>query len=208
MVQRLEVHRDDRRNAGCDLAHVVDAHDDEAALLELRAAGIDDGDARFVAHDRLLDALVPDRVSGHVEVVEHESADGREELRHLSGSVPARCPHDPQPIPVERIGDRTRVQPELAKRLLVLGLTEDRHVAWEEPFCGSVQVVAVPVGHEDRIESANDLLRGERQRHGRVRARVAGALDRGTCPGVVEHGIDHETPARQLQYAASRCGRG
>ena len=55
VVERLHVHGDDRRNARDDLAHVVDAHDDEAALDELGAAGVHDRDARPVARDRLLD---------------------------------------------------------------------------------------------------------------------------------------------------------
>ena len=35
-------------------------------------------------------------------------------------------------VPVERVRDATSVEPELAKRLLVLGLAEDRHVARQE----------------------------------------------------------------------------
>ena len=91
------MHRDDRRHALRDLAHVVDAHDDEAALDELGAAGVDDGDARTVALDRLLDALVPDGVAREVEVVEHESADGREQLGDSAATVPRRRPRDRRP---------------------------------------------------------------------------------------------------------------
>ncbi len=91
MVQRLQVDGDDRRHARRDLAHVVDAHDDEAALEELGAAGVDDRDARPVARDRLLDTLVPDRVAGEVEVVENEAADRREQLGDAAGPVSCRA---------------------------------------------------------------------------------------------------------------------
>ena len=91
MVERLHVHGDDGRHARGDLAHVVDAHDDEAALDELGAAGVHDRDAWTVARDRLLDTLVPDRVAGEVEVVEDEAADRREQLGDAARSRVGRA---------------------------------------------------------------------------------------------------------------------
>ena len=132
MVERLHVDGDDGRHARRDLAHVVDAHDDEPALEELGAAGVHDGDAWSVALDRLLDALVPDRVAGEVEVVEHEAADGREQLGDAPAAVSCRGSRDAEPVPIERVVDRARVEPEVAQRLLVLRLAEDRDVARQQ----------------------------------------------------------------------------
>ena len=95
VVERLHVHGNDRRDPRDDLADVVDPHDDEAALLELRGTGMHDRDARSVTVDRLLDAFVPDRVAGEVEVVEHEPAHRRHELGHAARPMSRRCPRDP-----------------------------------------------------------------------------------------------------------------
>ena len=112
MVERLEVHGDDRWHARGHLAHVVDAHDDEAAFRELRAARIDDRDSRTVPLDRLRHCLVPDRVAGEVEAVEHEPADRRERLRDRSRPVPCRRSRDAAALPTRarrrRSGHRAR----------------------------------------------------------------------------------------------------
>ncbi len=46
------------------LADVVDSHDDQSTLGELRPAGVHDRDARPMTLDRLGDGLVPDGVAG------------------------------------------------------------------------------------------------------------------------------------------------
>ncbi len=73
------------------------------------------------------------------------------------------------PSQSSRLVDGSRVEAEIAERLLVLGLAEDRHVAREQLLRARVEVVAVAVRDDHGVEPANDLLRGERQRHGRVR---------------------------------------
>ena len=78
----------DGPHPGRDLAHVIDAHDDQAALEEFRAARVDDRDAWQVALDRLGDALVPDGVAGDVEVVDEKAADRSEFLRGRAVAVP------------------------------------------------------------------------------------------------------------------------
>ena len=108
------MHGDDDRDARDDFSHVVDPHDDQPALEELRARCVHDGDARAVARDRLLDALVPDSVAREVEVVEHEPADRPEELGHAPVPVARRRARDREPVPVERVVDGARVEPELA----------------------------------------------------------------------------------------------
>ena len=191
VVERLHVDGDDRRDARDDLAHVVGAHHDESALDELGAARVHDGDARPVARDRLLDLLVPDGVAGEVEVVEDEAAHRREELGDPAEPC-ARGARDAQAVPLERVVDRPRIEPELAQRLLVLRLAEDGNVARQQLLAARVEVVAVPVRHDDGVEAADDLLRRERQRRGRIRHRVARPLDRRPRAHVVEHRIDQD----------------
>ena len=55
------------------------------------------------------------------------------------------------------------------------------------------------VRDDDGVDVAHDLLGGEGQRHGRVRNRVAGALDRRPRAGVVEHRIDEDSAPRELE---------
>ena len=167
MVERLHVHCHDGRDARSHLSHVVDSHDDEPALGELGSAGVHDRDARPVALDRLGDGLVPDGVAGQVEVVEHEAADGRKQLGHPSRSVPRGRSRDPEPVPLERLHHRPRREAECTKRLLVLRLAEDWDVARKELLRPSVEVVAMPVRHENGVDPAHDLLGRERQGHGR-----------------------------------------
>ena len=107
-------------------------------------------------------------------------------------------PRDREAVPRERVRDGTRIEPELAQRLLVLGLAEDRHVAREQLLGARVEVVAVPMRDDDRVETANDLLGRERQRHGRVCHRVARLLDRWSCAHVVEHRIHEDAVPCQL----------
>ncbi len=208
VVERLHVHGDDRRHARGDLAHVVDAHDDETALDELGAAGVDDGDAGPVSLDRRRDLLVPDGVAREVEVVEHESAHRGEHLGHPARAVTGGSPRDSHAVPLEGVLDRPRVEPEVAKRLLVLGLAEDGNVAREELLCTRVQVVAVAVRDDDGVEIADDLLGWERQRDGRVRDLAGGALDRRPRTGVVEHRVDQDPSPREGEdhgRAADEC---
>ena len=200
MVQSLHVHRDDDGHARHDLAHVIGAHDDEPALDELGSAGIHDGDARSMPLDRLLDLLVPDRVSGKVEVAEHEATDGREKLRDASAAVARRCPRDREAVPRERVLDGANVKPERAKRLLVLRLAEDRHVARQQFLRTGVEVVSVTMRDDHGVEPANDLLAREWQGHRRVRNLVAGLLDRWSCTHVVEHRIDEDALPFELEY--------
>ena len=100
------------RHARRDLADVLDPHDDEAAFEERGAAGVDDGDARPEALDGRLDAVVPDRVAGEVELVEDESADRREGVGDRARSVLSGDAMQRQAVPVERVADRVHVEPE------------------------------------------------------------------------------------------------
>ena len=104
------------------------------------------------------------------------------------------------PSHVERVLDRTNVQPEPAKRLLVLRLAEDRHVARQQLLRTRVEVVSVPMRDDDRVEPANDLLGREWQGHRRVRNLVAGLLDRWSGTHVVEHRIDEDALPFELEY--------
>ena len=146
--------------------------------------GVHDGDTRPVPLDRHLDLLVPDRVAGEVEVVEDEAAHRREQLGDASAAVACRSSRDREAVPRERVRDRTCIEPELAQRLLVLGLAEDRDVARQELLGARVEVVAVPMRDDDRVEPANDLLGRERQaarsgsRPGCASARSAAARPR------------------------------
>ena len=97
------------------------------------------------------------------------------------------------------VDDRLRREAERAKRLLVLRLAEDRDVAWKELLRPSVEVVAMPVRHEDGVDPANDLLGRERQRHGRVGDLVPRSLDRWPRAHVVEHRVDEDPAARELE---------
>ena len=51
------------------------------------------------------------------------------------------------------------------------GWQKTGHVAREQLLGARVEVVAVAVGDDHGVDAANDLLRGKRQRHGRVRRR-------------------------------------
>jgi hypothetical protein len=190
---------DHRRHARRHLADVLDPHDDEPALDKAGAARVHDRDARPVALDRRLDALVPDGVAGKVEIVEHEAADRAEELRHPAGAVARGRASQRDPVPLERVVDRARVEGERAKRLLVLGLAEDGHVPRQELLGARVEVVAVAVRDEDGVEPADHLLRRERQRHGGVPDRVRRLLDRRPGARVVEHRVDEDPLAAELE---------
>ena len=116
----------------------------------------------------------------------------------MSAAVACRSPRDREALPRERVGHGTCIEPELAQRLLVLWLAEDRHIARQELLGARVEVVAVPMRDDDRVETANDLLGRERQRHGRVRDLVARLLDRWSRTHVVEHRIHEDAVPCQL----------
>ncbi len=196
MVQRLQVDADDYRHACRDLPDVVDPHHDQPALDERGATGVDDRHARLEALDRLLDASVPDGVARQVEVVQDEAADGSEVVRDLAEAVLRGHPLQGHPVPVEGVVDRPGVEPQVAERGLVLRLAEDRQVARQQPHGGVVEMILVPMCHEDRGKPLHDLLRGERQLDGGVADRVGGVLDRGAGARRIEHRI-HEQPARR-----------
>ena len=109
-----------------------------------------------------------------------------------------RRSRDREAVPVELVGDRASVEPELAERLLVLGLAEDRNVARQQLLAARVEMVAVPMRDDHGVEPAHDLLGRKRQRHRRVRDLVARLLDRRSCAHVVEHRIDEDPLARDL----------
>jgi hypothetical protein len=199
VVQRLEVHRHDDRHARGHLADVVDAHHDQPALEERGAAGVHHRDARREALDRLLDGLVPDGVAREVEVAEHEAAHRRERLRDLAVAVSGGHAVPRRAVPVEGRLHHADVEAELAEGGLVLRLAEDGDVAREEPLGGVVEVVLVTMCHEHGVEAANDLLGGKRKLDGRVVDRVRGARDRGPRARRIEHRIDENPPAVELQ---------
>jgi hypothetical protein len=172
------------------LSHVIDPHDDQPTFEELRAARIDDCHSRPVALDRLGDRLIPDGVSGEVEVVEEESADGSERLRDRAAAVARGHAHDAKAFPGELIGNGTGIESELEQRLRVIGLAEDRHVARSQLLAAPIEVIAVLVGDEHRVEAADDVPSGHRQAGGRIADRVARVLDWWPDSRVVEHRID------------------
>ena len=198
MVQGLHVHRDHRRHARHDLPNVVGSHDDEPALDELGSAGVHDGDARPVPLDRRLDLVVPDSVAGEVEVVEDEAAHRSEQLGDAAASVACRRSRDRYAVPVELVRDRASVEPELAERLLVFGLAEGRYIARHELLAARVEVVTMSVCDDHRIDSPDDVLRGERERHRGVGNLVASLLDRRPRANVVEHRIHQDSLSRDL----------
>jgi hypothetical protein len=59
-------------------------------------------------------------------------------------------------------------------------------------------VILVQVRDDDRVDLANDLARRHGQGDERVPARVRRALDRRPSTDVVEHRIDEQTPAADL----------
>ena len=207
VVERLHVHRHDRRHARGHFPDVVDSHDDEPALGELRSAGVHDRDARPVALDRLGDALVPDGVAGEVEVVEHEAADGREQLGHPSRSVPRGRSRDPEPVPLERLHDRPRARPSARSASSSSGWQKTgtsrgrsssaRPSRWSRCRCVT-RTASMP---------ANDLLGRERQaarsgwRPGSASPRSVAARPRRRASGRRGSG------GPRARRSASRCGR-
>ena len=152
-----------------------------------------------MARDRLLNLLAPDRVAGEVEAVQDEAAHGPERGAEVAGPVTATRAGDREPPPVERGLHRGRLQAELDKMRLVLGLAEDGHVARQQPRPRLVQMVAVEMGDDRRIDPADDVLGGHRQRHERVRQLVGCVLDRRPGAGVVEHRVDEEAAPVQVE---------
>src|SRR6186997_1652521 len=69
-------------------------------------------------------------------------------------------------------------------------------------------MVAVPVCDEHGVEPADDLLRRQRQRRGRVRNRVPRSVDRGTRALVVEHRVDENALPSQLQEQSRVADEG
>ena len=151
-------------------------------------------DARCESLDRLLDGLVPDGVSGEVEVVEDEAAHRRQRVAHRAEAVPRRRAIDREPVPVDVLVDRPHVEPDRAEPILVLGLAEDGNVAGQQPLGGLVEVILVTVRHEDGVEAGDDLLGREREFDRRVANGVRGLLDRRSGTGRVEHRIDQDPP--------------
>ena len=130
----------------------------EPTFRELGAAGVDDRDAWSTALDRLGDSLVPDRVAGEVEIVEDEAADRAEQLGDRSRAVASRRADDADAVPHPLVHDRLRVETELAERIFVLGLAEDRDLARDQLGAATVEMVAVAVRDDDGVEVAHDVL--------------------------------------------------
>ena len=63
VVDRLQVDDHHRRHALDHLADLLGRHHERTAVPKVRAAPVDDGDARAVALDRLLDLGAPDGVA-------------------------------------------------------------------------------------------------------------------------------------------------
>ena len=181
-----------------DLAHVVHAHHDQPALRELRAPRIDDGDPRAVGRDRLGDALVPDSVACKIEIVENEAADWGERLCESTGPVARRHPSDVDAAPFQLVGHSPRIEPDVAQRLLVLGLTQDGNVPRHELLGPGVEVVAMAVGDEHRVDVADDVFGSERQWDERVGSRVARTFDGRPGAGVVERRVYEQPLAGKL----------
>ena len=99
-----------------------------------------------------------------------------------------------------RLVDRARVDAELAQRGLVLRLAEDGHVARHQLLAARVEVVAVAVGDDHRVEAARRPARP---------GTASGTVGFGTwlrvarrwpaSRHVVEHRIDEDPLARDLE---------
>ena len=90
VVDRLHVDATTVGHARGDLAHVVDAHDDQAAFANSAPPALTTATARVMPLDRLGDALVPDGVACEIEIIEHEAADRGERLCDRSRPVTRR----------------------------------------------------------------------------------------------------------------------
>ena len=106
---------------------------------------------------------------GEVELVEDEAADRAEQLGDRSRAVASRRADDADAVPEPLVHDRLGVETELAERILVLGLAEDREFMRDQLGAATVEMVAVAVRDDDGIEIAHDVLRGHRQRYQGVR---------------------------------------
>ena len=137
------------------------AHHDQPAFEELRAARVDDRDARPIALDRLGDSLVPDGVAGEVEVVEDEAADGREQLGDPPRTVAGRRAHDPHAVPFDLVLDGLSVEAE--RRGAPPRPRAGRRRARSRGSSSSaraVEMIAVTVRDDDGVEAPNDSSAG------------------------------------------------
>jgi DNA-binding response OmpR family regulator len=196
----LEVHRDDARagHLARERGDVVVVHHDRAARVEPGRAGVDHDHVRLVLGDRGADLVAQDRVARDVERRllrrgQHEPADRCHRVADLAdavlafrardqdvaeGRVAMHGPHVGEPVGVQALG--------------VVRLAEERHLAIQQLAGGVVEVVAVQMGHEQRVDAFDDLLRGDRQVAQRVGPRVRRVRHRGARAGGIELRVDQE----------------
>ena len=94
---------------------------------------------------------------------------------------------------------RTSVKPWRAQALGVLRLAEHRDVLRQQLRCRVVEVVEVHVRDEHGVDARDDDLGRLGQLHERVAAVVLGVLDRGAGARRVEHRVDEQLPAGELE---------
>jgi hypothetical protein len=207
VVDRLHVHRDDDGaprvlRGGED---VGGRHRDGAALDELGRARVDDDDVGPVGVEHPGDLLAPHAVAGDVDDglarrAQDEARGGRHRLADLPVPVARRRAGDLDPVEVARVPDGEEVRETVPReRLLVLRLAEDGEPGGKEVDRRLVEVVAVEVGDEHGVRALDRPGGGDGQGDEGVAPVVRGAAHGGPRLGRVEHRVDEEVAAGQLE---------
>ena len=104
-----------------------------------------------------------------------------------------------RPTKVAGVVDRHQgPEPVPLQPLDVRRLAQHRHAAGQEPDRRLVEVVGVEVRDDDAVEVAHDVLGRERQPDRRVRHRVGRVADGRARTRLVEHRIDQQPAAAEL----------